>query len=88
MARGPIYLAEMLIPCSHSEHDLRSSFDHLLVVPVMETVTYGDLAFSVLGPSLWNNLPKKIRDSSSVTSFKNGTCNTSVQSFEIQHHFM
>ena len=30
--QGPIYLAEMLVPCSNSEHDLRSSYDNLLVV--------------------------------------------------------
>ena len=67
--QGPIYLAEMLVPCSNSEHDLRSSYDNLLV-PATDSVTYGDRAFSVLGPSLWNNLPKKIRCSSSVPSFK------------------
>ena len=68
--QGPIYLAEMLVPCSNSEHDLRSSYDNLLVVPATDSATYGDRAFSVLGPSLWNNLPKKIRCSSSVPSFK------------------
>ena len=68
--QGPIYLAEMLVPFSNSEHDLRSSYDNLLVVPATESVTYGDRAFSVLGHSLWNNLPKKIRCSSSVPSFK------------------
>ena len=26
--QGPIYLAEMLVPCSNSEHDLRSSYDN------------------------------------------------------------
>ena len=57
--QGPIYLAEMLLPCSNSEHDLRSSHDNLLVVPATDSVTYGDRAFSVLGPSLWNKLPKR-----------------------------
>ena len=42
----------------------------LLVVPATDSATFGDRAFSVLGPSLWNNLPKKIRCSSSVPSFK------------------
>ena len=37
--QGPIYLAEMLVPCSNSEHDLRSSHDNLLV-PATESVTY------------------------------------------------
>ena len=36
----------------------------------MESVTCGDRAFSVLGPGLWNNLPKNIRCSSNVSSFK------------------
>ena len=68
--KGPIYLSEMLVPCSNSEHDLRSSYDNLLVLPATDSVTYGDYAFIVLGPSLWNNLPKKIRCSSCVPSFK------------------
>ena len=46
--QGPIYLAEMLVPCSNNEHDLRSSYDNLLVVPATDSVTYGDRAFSVL----------------------------------------
>ena len=67
--QGPIYLTEMLVPCSSCEHNLRSSYDNLLVVPATESVSYGYRAFSVLGPTLWNNLPKKIR-CSSVPSFK------------------
>ena len=50
--KGPIYLAEMMLPCFSSEHDLRSSCDNLLIVPAMESVTYGDCAFSVLGQDL------------------------------------
>ena len=68
--QGPIYLAEMRVPCSISEHDLRSSYDNLLFVPAKESVTYGDCAFSVLGPNLWNNLTNLVWCSRSVSSFK------------------
>ena len=36
--QGPIYLAEMRVPCSNSERDLRSSYDNLLFVPSKESV--------------------------------------------------
>ena len=32
--------------------------------------TYGDRAFSVAGPKLWNQLPLSIRELSSVDNFK------------------
>ena len=72
-SQGPSYLAEMLVPCFNSEHDLRLSYDNLLIVPATESVTYGTRAFSVLGPSLQNNLSKKIRCSSNVSILQNCT---------------
>ena len=49
MARGPSTWQKCW---SHGEHDLRSSYDNLLVVPATDSVTYGDRAFSVLGLSV------------------------------------
>ena len=34
------------------------------------TKTYGDRAFSVAGPKLWNELPIEIKNSNNVDSFK------------------
>ena len=34
------------------------------------TITYGDRAFSVAAPRLWNQLPLHIKNSESVNQFK------------------
>ena len=49
---------------------LRSSDQHLLVVKKAHLKTYGDRAFSIAAPTLWNALPLEIRTSVSVDSFK------------------
>ena len=41
--------------------NLRSQSQHLLSVPKSRTVTYGDRAFSVCAPKLWNELPFQLR---------------------------
>ena len=38
--------------------------------PATQYKTFGDRAFSVFGPQMWNMLPKDVRLSTSVTSFK------------------
>ena len=49
---------------------LRSASQKLLVVHRTNMKTYGDRAFSIAGPKLWNQLPLSIRELSSVDSFK------------------
>ena len=49
---------------------LRSATQGLLVVPKSFTSTYGDRAFSIAAPKLWNNLPANIRITSALESFK------------------
>ena len=49
---------------------LRSSSKFLLQVPPSNLKTYGDRAFSVCAPKLWNCLPYHIRCSPSVSAFK------------------
>ena len=56
---------------SHSTN-LRSSSRQLLEQPQSFTKTYGDRAFSVCTPKLWNSLPLDLRKSPSLTSFKKG----------------
>ena len=48
---------------------LRSAAECLLKQPPSRT-SYGDRAFSVVGPRLWNSLPIYIRNCDTVSSFK------------------
>ena len=68
---SPSYLADRLSYQSHSRN-LRSSSRQLLEQPRSFTKTYGDRAFSVCVPKLWNSLPLDLRKSPSLTSFKKG----------------
>ena len=66
---APVYLCELLqpyVPC----RSLRSTSQSLLVIPKSRTVSYGDRAFSIVAPRMWNNLPEHIRNSSTVSGFK------------------
>ena len=51
---------------SHPEKSSRT----LLQVPVSRLKSYGDCAFSVAGPTLWNRLPADIRNVMSFENFK------------------
>ena len=66
---SPSYLADRPSYQSHSGN-LRSSSRQLLEQPRSLTKTYGDRAFSVCAPKLWNSL--ELRKSTSLTSFKKG----------------
>ena len=60
---APEYLCE-LISIRKSSRKLRSSSQILLQVPVSRLKSYGDYAFSVSAPDLWNKLPANIRNDS------------------------
>ena len=67
--KAPQYLSSRLekyVP----GRSLRSSDLHLLVVPRTVQKTYGDRAFSVIAPRLWNGLPLDIRICDEVDAFK------------------
>ena len=49
---------------------LRSSDKELLVQPRCHLKTYGERAFSLIAPKLWNALPLRIKRCKSVESFK------------------
>ena len=66
---GPDYLKELLLPYKPSR-SLRSTSALLLVEPRTSLITYGDRAFSVAAPRLWNHLPQHIRMCTSVSTFK------------------
>ena len=66
---APEYLSDLLETYVPTRF-LRSATQGLLVVPKSFTSTYGDRAFSVAAPKLWNNLPANIRTTSALESFK------------------
>ena len=67
---GPDYLTSLLEEY-HPAYTLRSKFWSLLRVPHVHK-KYGDRAFSVVGPKLWNDLPLDLKNSASVNIFKKG----------------
>jgi len=65
---APSYLCSLLQPYTPSRA-LRSSSQHLLIDPVSHK-KYGDRAFAVAGPRLWNALPMSVRQCSTVESLR------------------
>ena len=65
----PVYIASLL-----NQHTpkrcLRSSSGLLLDVPRMNLERFGRRAFACAGPTLWNNLPTKLRVNNNHTQFK------------------
>ena len=66
---APQYLSDLLevyIP----SRPLRSADSGRLTIPVARTKRYGDRAFSVVAPRLWNKLPVEVKSCQSVELFK------------------
>ena len=71
--QAPAYISELLHhrTCSHLLHVCSSSQKFLSIPTIHVSLkTYGDRAFSVASPKLWNELPLPIRSSDSLTIFK------------------
>ena len=66
---APPYLSDLLEDYE-PPRTLRSSDAGLLTVYKAKRRTWGDRAFSVAAPILWNELPKNIRDAPSLPTFK------------------
>jgi len=70
---GPVYLSDMLTQYSNLSK-LRSSSDiNQLRNPSkkdVKTATFGERSFRFQGPLVWGSLPRKIRDSTSPSSFR------------------
>ena len=67
--KAPIYSSDLLVQYK-PQRSLRSADEEYLVVPKTKMHTAGDRAFSVHAPRLWNRLPKDIRTSKTITTFK------------------
>ena len=65
----PAYLSSLLQEY-HPPRSLRSSSKSLLTVPTMNSVTYGERAFSFCAPTSWNTLPDSLKNVVSLLSFK------------------
>ncbi len=69
---APSYIAE-LIKIHVPKRTLRSNSKLLLIVPPsreVSTAYYGERAFSVAAPILWNKLPAHIQNADSLATFK------------------
>ena len=69
---APRYLIDSisLKPTPSSGPVTRSALDRTLLNIPMCKLTCGDKSFTAAGPSIWNSLPRNIRDASSLTQFK------------------
>ena len=67
--RAPSYISDLL-KYHTSERKLRSSSQHLLATPKARLKTYGERAFAVAAPKLWNSIPLELRSSSLIDIFK------------------
>ena len=66
---APSYICELVekyVPI----RALRSSNNDLYLVPKSCLKSFGDRAFSICAPILWNTLPIALRNSNSLDSFK------------------
>ena len=66
---APVYLSE-LVSLYVPQRSLRSTNQLLLQQPASRTRSYGDRAFAVAVPKLWNQLPMDMRLCDSYNSFK------------------
>jgi len=69
--RCPVYLSESVQPVSSNpvRQRLRSASSLDYIVPRTKT-KFGDRAFSVAGPTVWNSLPESVRSAETLSSWK------------------
>lgn len=65
---APVYVRDML-RYRNARPGLRST-GRLLDIPRTKTLTYGNRAFSTVGPRLWNSLPADLKTAPSLNVFK------------------
>lgn len=66
---APQYIND-LITVKQFTHHLRSNAETVLTVDKTNLATYGDRAFSISAPKLWNHLPNHIRSATTIDKFK------------------
>lgn len=65
---APLYITELLSCCSCSR-TLHSTDQKFLAVPKSRLKTFGDRAFSVAAPKLWNELSLDLRSLDTLNLF-------------------
>ena len=66
---APVYISN-LVQRHKPQRALRSEKKELLTIPRTRTSTFGDRAFSVAAPVLWNALPINIKEAETLSYFK------------------
>jgi len=66
--QAPPYICDLMRPYA-SARSLRSSDQHLLMVPRTGFRTRGDRSIQAVGPRVWNELPLYLRSLDSVDAF-------------------
>jgi hypothetical protein len=67
---APSYICELITEQTPGCYALRSDNQQLLKIPRTKSKTFGDRAFAVAAPKIWNSLPQSIKDSNNINSFK------------------
>ena len=69
MGKAPAYLQELLV-VKEMDRDLRSKNHTVLQSTSNSSKSWGDRAFSIAGPRLWNRLPTRLKAIDSIEVFK------------------
>ena len=69
---APSYISDLILVKPNSSYNLRSSSASILLAFAFRKKkrTFGDRSFSVAASTLWNKLPRELRDLEDFTSFK------------------
>ena len=67
---APDYLSDLLKKREKKVHSLRKDDDNLLLETAHSKYKSSEGAFHITGPKLWNQLPRALRETTSLTCFK------------------
>ena len=68
---APDYITELINVRKHRRYSLRFNSRIITSHPVRKMLkSFGDRSFSVAAPTLWNKFPAKLRNISSLSTFK------------------
>ena len=66
---SPTYISDLIEICE-KEKNIRVNNQLKLVIPKSHHVTYGDRAFSIAAPRIWNNIHEELRKCGNLDTFK------------------
>ena len=82
---APEYISDLLDVYAPSRQLRSSSDSHILKVPRIRTTNFGQCSFSYQAPTIWNKLPKTVRNSPSISSFKSSLKTSLFRSYYNDH---